>query len=152
MYQIYQIMPGDTFDKIAVRYGSTIDNLKFINGINSSYELIPGSYIVVPKLVNDIFNSYVVKKGDDLYSIAERFNTTVDLLELVNGLKKGEYIYPNQELLIPAEDVVVYLTQNETLEEIADKIGIMPSDLSEANPGLYVVPEQLVTYKLSENE
>ena len=152
MYQVYQIMPGDTLEGIANRYGTTFNNLISINGIDGQNSLTPGTYIVVPKLENDIFNSYIVKKGDDLYSIAERFNTTVDLLELVNGLKKGEYIYPNQELLIPAEDIVVYLTQNETLEEIADKIGIMPSDLSEANPGLYVVPEQLVTYKLSENE
>ena len=50
MYQVYQIMPGDTLEKIANRYGTTLNNLISINGIDGQNSLTPGTYIVVPKL------------------------------------------------------------------------------------------------------
>ena len=39
---------------------------------------------------NTIGNYYEVKKGDTLYSLARRFNTTVDKLKEINGLKNNE--------------------------------------------------------------
>lgn len=152
MYQVYQVMPGDTLEAIASRYQTTSNHIISINGLVAPFNLVPGTYLVVPKLENDMFISYIIKKGDDLYSIAKRFNTSVQLLELINGLEKGEYIYPNQELLIPSNDVVVYLTKNETLENIASQLGIPTTELVSSNSGLYVVPEQLITYKLPKNE
>ena len=42
---------------------------------------------------------YTVKKGDCLYKIAKRFNTTVKALKKINKLK-GDIIYPGQKLKI----------------------------------------------------
>lgn len=147
MYQIYQVMLGDTLDKVADKYETTSNNIAFINGIDERETLVPGTYLVVPKMESEMFNRYIVKKGDNLYSIADRFSVSVDLLEMLNGLEKGEYIYPNQELMVPKEDVVVYITKNETLDDIAKQLGIEVEELISSNSGLYVAPQQLVIYK-----
>ena len=44
--------------------------------------------------------TYTVKRGDSLYIIGKRFNTTVNEIQKMNGVS-GSLIYPNQKLLIP---------------------------------------------------
>jgi len=44
---------------------------------------------IVTKPKKSIPNYYTVKKGDTLYSIAKRFNTTVEVLKEINGLKSN---------------------------------------------------------------
>lgn len=46
--------------------------------------------------------SYVVKAGDVLWKIAEKFNTTWEKLAQFNKLNNPHLIFPGQELLIPA--------------------------------------------------
>lgn len=46
---------------------------------------------------------YIVKPGDVLWKIAELFNTTWEKLAEFNNLKNPHLIFPNQEILIPAE-------------------------------------------------
>ena len=53
MYKIYQVEYGDTIDKIASKSGTTSNNIKDINGINSDSDLVVGSLIIVPK-ENDV--------------------------------------------------------------------------------------------------
>lgn len=43
---------------------------------------------------------YVVQKGDSLWSIAKKYNTTVDEILAVNDIENPEMIYPGQKLLI----------------------------------------------------
>lgn len=46
-------------------------------------------------------HSYVVKKGDSVYKIAQRFGTTMQAIILANNLTNPDLIYPGQVLLIP---------------------------------------------------
>ena len=45
-------------------------------------------------------NEYVIRRGDTLDSIARSFDSNVEELRAVNGIR-GHLIYPNQKLLIP---------------------------------------------------
>lgn len=45
-------------------------------------------------------STYIVQRGDTLFSIARRFNTTVEAIRSANGLV-GNTIYAGQELVIP---------------------------------------------------
>lgn len=45
--------------------------------------------------------NYVVRGGDCLYTIAQRFGTTVGAIVQANGLLTPDLIYPGQQLLIP---------------------------------------------------
>ncbi|MNO85889.1 Trifunctional nucleotide phosphoesterase protein YfkN precursor [compost metagenome] len=45
---------------------------------------------------------YVVKKGDTLYQISLKYNTTWQVLRDLNHLKNAHRIYPGQEIILPA--------------------------------------------------
>ncbi len=53
-----------------------------------------------------------VKKGDNLYSIAGRYNTTVNMLKRVNQLT-GNTVKQNQSILIPKSQGIVALAQSD---------------------------------------
>jgi LysM repeat protein len=42
-----------------------------------------------------------VKQGDILFDIAQRYNTTMDVLQEINDLPNPNVIFPGQELKIP---------------------------------------------------
>lgn len=151
MYQIYQIEPNDTIALIAQKFNTTIDELRRINGMSMNSMLNPGNYIVVPGMQNNMYQMYTVKQGDNLYQIAMTLGTTVKNLLLINGLKEGEFIYPGQQLLIPNEGVNIYVTEDETLDSVANKLGVSMQDLIEQNKSIYLLPEQIIIYKKREN-
>jgi LysM repeat protein len=151
MYTIYQIEYGDTLDKIASKTNTTVDNIKDINGFMSNADLMVGNLMVVPKN-NGTFKTYTVKQGDSIYSIARMFNVDPDVLLMVNGLNKTDYIYPNQEVLVPINGVEVYVTKSgDTLDYIIKNLGIDANRLNNQNKIIYVMEDQLIINKKEEN-
>jgi len=74
---------------IARTYGLTVDQLKSIN-ILSSNNLSVGQRLRVRNSSSSPGTSnYTVKSGDTLYSIASRFNTTVDEIKRLNNLSSN---------------------------------------------------------------
>lgn len=78
---IYKVQKGDTLYKIANMYGTTVDNLKKLNNLNSN-TLSIGQELIVPSKDT----TYIVQKGDTLWAIARKFNTTVDSIKNKNNL------------------------------------------------------------------
>lgn len=143
MYQVYRIMDDDTLDSLASRMNTTSSELIRLNGFK---DFNIGDLIVVPS--DDLYFSYVVKSGDNLYNISKMYNQDMDILCAINGIKKGDYIYPNQEILIPRSDVSIYITNDgDTLESISSKIGSSISDIVKKNSNLVLIPEQAIVYK-----
>ena len=94
------------------------------------------------------FTHYTVKKGDNLYEIAKRYNISVKDLSELNGLEINEYIYPEQRLLVPEERVQVYITKDgDTIQTIIDKLGTNREEIFVYNPKIYLLPEQLIAYR-----
>lgn len=151
MYQIYQVEVNDTLASIAQKFNTTIDELRRINGMGMNYLLSPGNYIVIPNMQSGLYKTYTVKKGDNLYAIATKNGTTVKNLLSINGLNENDYIYPGQQILLPNEGVNVYVTGEETLNEVASKLGLKPLDLIEQNETIYLLPDQIIIYKKREN-
>jgi len=56
---------------------------------------------------------YVVKEGDSLSAIAERFNVPMPALIIWNRLKLREHIHPGQNLIIYSDEVKVETTERE---------------------------------------
>lgn len=152
MYQIYQVAPNDTIASIAGRFNTTIDEIRRLNGMNLNTMLVPGNYIVIPNVENDLYTRYTVQRGDNLYSIAQNNGTTVQTLVAINGLEENAFIYPNQELLIPRKEVGIYVTvQDDTLNEVSEKLGVSVENILRENQRLYLLPEQIIIYKKREN-
>lgn len=78
------------------------------------------------------FTEYVVKKGDSLFSIAEKYKTSVQELIDINMLT-STVIFPDQVLMVPNKvinndyEYEEYITkENDTIESIAEKFNVNP--------------------------
>jgi len=145
MYSVYQVMSNDTIESIANKVGVSTNELLSLNGINT---VIQGQFIVVPN--NSMFDTYVIKSGDNMYEIANRYNIDLDDLLAINGLNKNDYIYPNQEILIPKGDMMIYITkENDTINTIVNKMGISIDEFIRENGNLYLTADQIIKYRRS---
>ena len=152
MYKIYQVEYGDTIESIANKTGTIPSNIKNINGFNSNADLVVGSLIIVPKEEKQLFETYTVKKGDSIYSIAKTYNANPSTLLLLNGLNKDDYIYPNQDIIVPKKEVVVYVTrEGDTVDTIINNLGIDANTLNSENERIFVLEDQLVVHKKEGN-
>ncbi len=146
MYKVYRVGSYDTWESIASKFHTNVETLQNLNGISM---LIPGSEIVVPKVVEeDNFTVYTVQKGDNLYDIARRYNSSVEVLLNANGLEKDDYLYPGQELLIPKKGIKMNVVkEGKTLNEVAADLGVSQNSLLEDNENIYLLPDQLLIVK-----
>ena len=93
-YINYKVASGDTLYSIAKKYGVSIDTIVSDNALKNNI-LSVGQNLkirvdssIVEECFGDevIVNTYKVAKGDTLYSIARKFNTTVDNIKIKNNL------------------------------------------------------------------
>ena len=146
MYKIYKVKNGDTFESIANKFNTSVDNLRDINGIEY---ISVGQMIIVPNNTNsEWFETYIVKKGDNLYSLAQNFNISLSDLLSINGLDKDNYIYPGQEIIVPKSNIDVIITRkDETILSASERLGLKNDDLLRQNDSIYLMPEQLLISK-----
>ncbi len=144
MYGIYQVNSTDTLDSVANEVGISKEELKKLNGIMVDMDLRPGSFLIVPKY-DSSYEKYVVKKGDNMYEIAKKYGVDYKSLLKINGLDEDDYIYPEEVLLIP-RGMNAYVTEEETMESIAEKIGKPIADILTNNPQLVVLENQIIRY------
>ena len=79
---------------------------------------------------------YVVKQGDTLYSIANKFNTTVEKIVSDNELTHPNELVVGQTIVILRNDVNYTVKQGDTLYKIATQFGITLDALLSANPSI----------------
>ena len=104
----YTIQPGDNLSIIAEKFGTTVDMLVELNGIENSNLIYAGDVLIVqsgssvdsePEEPIDIV-TYTIQSGDNLSVIAEKFGTTVDRLVELNGIENPNLIYAGDVLRI----------------------------------------------------
>lgn len=140
----YIVKQNDTLDSIANKFG--VSTLDIINANNlNSYFLTPGTNLIIPSSNNSVFIDYVVKKGDSLYSIANKYNTNPNVLAEINGLKLYDYIYPNQIIIIPRANTKLYITkEGDSIRSLIKDGKLSLSELEQYNQNLYLLPGQLI--------
>ncbi|MBR1386724.1 MAG: LysM peptidoglycan-binding domain-containing protein [Bacilli bacterium] len=92
---VYTVKKGDSLYAIAKKYNTTVDEIKRYNNLKTNLLNI-GDRIVIPCNVEYDYDSfennyvdYIVVKGDTLYSIANKFGTTVDNIKSLNDLNNN---------------------------------------------------------------
>ena len=100
----YKIKPGDSIGGIAEKYGVKVSDIRNWNNISGN-KILAGSTLKIysDANVNDITSettrttknvkntdTYTVKSGDSLYSIASKNNTTVAKLKSLNNLTSNK--------------------------------------------------------------
>ncbi|MGB0929937.1 MAG: LysM peptidoglycan-binding domain-containing protein [Chitinophagales bacterium] len=100
-WAIYTVKKGDSLYKIATKFKIKVERLKQIN-LLSSNNLYIGQELKIPsgnsgentstpnqQEDNDNLVIYTVKSGDSLYTIAWIYNTTIDAIKQLNGLRNN---------------------------------------------------------------
>lgn len=147
MFESYLIKKGDTLDSIAKYYRVPKDYLIDINNLYYD-DFKEGRELVVPKINDIYFDIYKIEKGDTLYAIAKKYNINPTLLAALNGINKEDYIYPNQDLMVPKNGYSYYITaEGDTLDMVKNVFKTDMEDLLTQNKTIYLLPEQLLVIK-----
>lgn len=76
-----------------------------------------------------------------------KYGLTAKEIAELNGLELNEYIYPDQKILVPKENVKIYITEEgDTLNQVAQKLNISKETIDSYNKEIYLLPEQLIAY------
>ena len=97
---VYIVQKGDTLYSIAAANNTTVDELKKVNNLTSNI-LSTGQLLKIPSALLPE-STYIVKKGDSLYSIANKYNTTIDELKRINNLTSNT-LSIGQVLKLPSD-------------------------------------------------
>lgn len=131
----YVVKKGDTLYSIARKYNTSVDNLKSINNITTD-SLAIGQIIKLPSTNSTVSDTYIVKKGDSLYSIARTYNTSVDKLKEINNLTSNALAI-GQVLKIPSSDessnLVYTVKKGDSLYNIAREYGTTVDAIKKLN-------------------
>ncbi len=132
---VYRVRSGDTLSTIARKYRTNIAFLREINDMPRKSLLKIGQRLVVPdrtplrdrkdpsaiaakktrqvpvsqvaggEVIEKGYRFYVVQSGDSLYSIAQKYKTSIDELKKLNRLRKGRLIRVGLKLRLPGGQV-----------------------------------------------
>ena len=135
---IYIVKKGDTLYGIANKYGISVDELKAINNLTSN-NLSVGQVLQIPEIIEDDVpneNIYIVKSGDTLYSIANKYGMSVQELKDLNKLTNNT-LSIGQQLVVSEANAGTLDTYTvkagDTLYSIANKYGLTVNELKQLN-------------------
>ena len=130
----YTVRSGDTLYSIARNYNTTVNELMMLNNLTTSV-LSLGQVLKLPGSADETgYIEYAVKKGDSLYNIAQKYNTTVDELKRLNQLSSN-LLNIGQVLQIPnTEEAITYTVKSgDSLYSIARKYNTSVDEIKRKN-------------------
>lgn len=151
-YTTYRIQAGDTFYRLARELGTTVNDLLQANPGVDPERLRVGQEICVPAGPEPLpcpigSIRYTIRAGDTLYSIARRYNTTVQAILDANPGLDPNYLQVGRIICVPQRDTVpstrcpagytLYtIRAGDTLYAIARARNTTVAALLAANPGI----------------
>lgn len=96
----HTVQPGENLFRIALRYGTTVEAIVAANHLPDQHSIRVGQELRIPVESGSDSNTYIVQRGDTLYSIARRFDTTVETLAALNGIASPYTIEVGQTLIV----------------------------------------------------
>ena len=138
----YIVKSGDSLWSISNRYGVSVNDIKNLNNLTSN-NLSIGQVLEIPsnnQNNGNLENTYVVKSGDSLWNIANRFGTTVNELKSLNNLTSNN-LSIGQVLRIPLSNQnnnnnlenTYVVKSGDSLWNIANRLGTTVNELKSLN-------------------
>ena len=155
-FAFHKVRRGQTLGGIAQRYGTSARTLQRLNGLRSAHFIRIGQRLRVPlrgkgrrpaarsvqvARAASRDGTHIVRRGESLGKIAQRYNTTVTALQRLNGIKNAALIPVGKELRISADSpdkakiryVKHRVRRGQTLGSIARRYGTKVSILKRLN-------------------
>lgn len=114
---VHIVQPGDSLFSISRRYGSSVDQIRSVNGLEQ-INIVPGQALLIPLYV------YTVQPGDTLTSIAGKAFVPLDQLRSANPLINPYLLQPGMKITIPnisnylAATLGFYVLRNPYLDRV----------------------------------
>lgn len=131
---IYIVKKGDSLYSISKVYGISVDELKKANNLTSNNLSIGKTLIIPSKKESTSQITYVVQKGDSLWLIANKYDTTVEKIKTTNNLTSN-LLSIGQVLIIPStSEYKAYTVQKgDSLWSIANKYNTTVDNIKKLN-------------------
>jgi len=139
----YTVQKGDNLYSIANKFNTTAEQIIKDNGLASNNLSLGQNLKIKTEVVEECFGpdfnintnnkqTYTVQKGDTLYSIAKKYNTSVSNLLSLNNLKNPN-LSIGQNLIIPSSSTNYTVQKGDTLYSIANKFNTSVSSIKSKN-------------------
>ncbi|HEU5424555.1 MAG TPA: peptidoglycan DD-metalloendopeptidase family protein [Nitrolancea sp.] len=129
---LHIVHDGDTLESIAARYQVDVTAITGYgpNNVQTTADLVPYRLLMVPggtMPTRDKVETYVVRDGDTLATIAQFFGVHPNTILWANSLPDGDLIFPGQHLaILPADGVMVTVKAGDTVESLAATYSVEP--------------------------
>ena len=139
-YIYIKVRRGDTLNKIARDYNTTVEELVALNNIPNANLIYINQILKVPSVVtgeNNNYIEYVVRRGDTLNKLAQEYSTTVAAIVNLNNISNPNLIFVGQRIQIPTRQTQScqnYTIQpGDTLSSIAREFGTTVGNIAKSN-------------------
>ena len=140
------VKKGETLSDIAVRYGTSTSALARANGLSNPNLIVAGTTLTVTSgggSSSGTSSTHEVQAGESLWSIAQRYGTTVHALASANGIADPNLVAAGTTLTISGGGgsttasstggTTHTLRAGETLSDIGARYGVSVESLAGAN-------------------
>lgn len=150
----HKVTNGDTLWSLSKEYNTTLKLILAINDVEDEDTLSIGQIIKIPQDNPSAadYNIHTVKKGETLWSIAQEFNLSVNLILATNNFANPELISIGQQIEIPSTKNTTPETNIITQPVIDEKNNNMNNNISQpenAEPIVYTVKAGDSLWKIS---
>lgn len=161
VYPIYKIQSGDFLSLVAIRFGTTVDDIIRVNNIPNADTISIGDNIKIPSLkgLSGTLLTDAVQIGDTLSTIAIRSGMNAeDILRINRITSRSEFFIGNTMILVQNEDGPRYaattsVERGTTLLEKAVRENANPSVLRKVNQlrGSWDITNGQLLFNINEN-
>ncbi|MCB9459915.1 MAG: LysM peptidoglycan-binding domain-containing protein [Anaerolineaceae bacterium] len=143
---LHVVQRGENLYRIAIAYGTTIDELAELNGITNVSSIFVGQRLLVPSGEDpSVPQTHTVQVGETLASIADLYDLEWQYLLELNQLANADRIYPGQVIALVPEAVTTPTPEptpsNEPSPEPATEEPETPVSQEDTSLGIVATPE-----------